>query len=71
MYPCRTRPLLSTRQNFESWQEAGSQDIAARANQTWKQLLNEYQQPALDPATEEALVAYADQRRPTLLAAAS
>jgi trimethylamine--corrinoid protein Co-methyltransferase len=64
-------PLLSTRQNFESWQEAGSQDIAARANQTWKQLLSEYEQPALDPAIDEALVAYADKRRPTLLAAAS
>jgi trimethylamine--corrinoid protein Co-methyltransferase len=64
-------PLLSARQNFESWQEAGSQDIAMRANQTWKQLLNEYEQPGLDPAIEEALVAYADQRRPTLLAAAS
>ena len=64
-------PLLSTRQNFESWQEAGSQDIAVRANQIWKQLLSEYDQPALDPAVEEALVAYADKRRPTLLAAAS
>ena len=64
-------PLLSNRQNFESWQDAGSQDIAMRANQTWKQLLNEYQQPALDPAIDEALVAYADRRRPTLLAAAS
>ncbi len=64
-------PLLSTRQNFESWQEAGSQDIAVRANQTWKQLLNEYEQPVLDPAIDEALVAYADRRRPTLLAAAS
>ncbi|MDJ0906901.1 MAG: trimethylamine methyltransferase family protein [Woeseiaceae bacterium] len=64
-------PLLSNRQNFESWQEAGSEDIAARANQTWKQLLDEYQQPALDPAIEEALVAYAERRRPALLAAAS
>ena len=64
-------PLLATRQNFESWKEAGSQDIAARANQTWKQLLDEYQQPALDPAIEDALTDYADRRRPTLLAAAS
>jgi trimethylamine:corrinoid methyltransferase-like protein len=31
-------------------------------------MLNEYQQPPLDPAIEEQLVAYADQRRPTLLA---
>jgi trimethylamine--corrinoid protein Co-methyltransferase len=64
-------PLVSTRQNFESWQEAGSKDIAIRANATWKQLLAEYQQPPLDPAIEEELVAYADRRRPTLLAAAS
>jgi trimethylamine--corrinoid protein Co-methyltransferase len=61
-------PILSNRQNFEAWQEDGSQDIAIRANQIWKQVLNEYQQPPLDPAIEEQLVAYADQRRPTLLA---
>ena len=64
-------PILSDRQNFESWQEAGSEDIAVRANAIWKQLLNEYEQPPLDPAIEEELVAYADKRRPTLLAEAS
>ena len=64
-------PLLANRQNFESWQEAGGLDIANRANAVWKQLLREYQQPPLDPAIDEALVAYADQRRSTLLAAAS
>ena len=64
-------PLLSNRQNYESWQESGSLDIAARANTIWKQLLNEYQQPPLDPAVEEELVAYADKRRPILTAKAS
>jgi trimethylamine--corrinoid protein Co-methyltransferase len=64
-------PLLSDRQNYESWQEAGSEDIAVRANTIWKQLLSEYEQPPLDPAIEEELVAYADKRRPTLLAEAS
>jgi trimethylamine--corrinoid protein Co-methyltransferase len=64
-------PLLANRQNFESWQEAGSIDIATRANSVWKQMLNEYEQPPLDPATEEELVAYADKRRPTLMANAS
>lgn len=64
-------PLLSNRQNYESWQESGSLDIAARANTIWKQLLNEYQQPPLDPAIEEELVAYADKRRPILTAKAS
>jgi len=64
-------PILSNRQNYESWQEAGSEDIAVRANAIWKQLLNEYEQPPLDPAIEEELVAYADKRRPALLAEAS
>jgi trimethylamine--corrinoid protein Co-methyltransferase len=64
-------PLLANRQNFESWQEAGSLDIAARANTVWKQLLNEYEQPPLDAAIGEELVAYADKRRPILMARAS
>jgi trimethylamine--corrinoid protein Co-methyltransferase len=61
-------PLIANRQNFESWQEAGSIDIATRANSVWKQMLNEYEQPLLDPAVEEALVSYADKRRPLLMA---
>jgi trimethylamine--corrinoid protein Co-methyltransferase len=64
-------PLVSSRQNFESWQDSGSPDIATRANATWKQLLAEYEQPALDPAIDEELVAYAERRRPMLLANAS
>ncbi len=42
-----------------------------RANAIWKQMLSEYEQPALDPAIDEALVAYAEKRRPILMAAAS
>jgi trimethylamine--corrinoid protein Co-methyltransferase len=56
-------PILSNRQNFEAWQEAGSIDIATRANTVWKQLLNEYQQPPLDPAIDEALVDYVERRK--------
>lgn len=56
-------PLMSNRQNFESWQEAGSIDSGARANAIWKQLLQEYTQPELDPAIDEALVDYVDRRK--------
>ena len=56
-------PMLSSRQNFESWQEAGSLDAARRANGIWKHLLAEYQQPPLDPAVEEALTAYVARRK--------
>ena len=56
-------PLLSTRQNFESWEAAGSLSAAERANGIWKRLLAEYEQPQIDPAVEEALRSYADRRR--------
>jgi trimethylamine--corrinoid protein Co-methyltransferase len=56
-------PLLSNRQNFEAWKEAGSIDIATRANTMWKQLLAEYEQPPLDPAIDEALDAYVIKRK--------
>ena len=62
-------PLLSNRQNFEAWKEAGSIDIARRANTMWKQLLNEYEQPPLDPAIDEELVSYVTRRKKTLSAA--
>jgi trimethylamine--corrinoid protein Co-methyltransferase len=57
--------MLSDRQNFESFQESGSEDTTRRANRLWKQLLDEYQQPALDPAIDEALVAYVERRKQT------
>lgn len=56
-------PIMSVRQNFESWQEAGSIDSAARAHTIWKQLLEEYQQPELDPAVDDALQDYVDRRK--------
>ena len=56
-------PIMSNRQNFEAWQEAGSIDSATRANTIWKQLLNEYQQPHLDPAIDDALVDYVERRK--------
>jgi len=56
-------PMLSNRQNFESWHEAGGIDSAWRANRIWKQLLADYQRPPLDPAIEEALTGYVARRK--------
>jgi trimethylamine--corrinoid protein Co-methyltransferase len=56
-------PMLSNRQNFESWHESGSVDTARRANGIWKKLLADYQPPPLDPAIEEALVDYVTHRK--------
>ncbi len=60
-------PILSNRQNFEAWEEAGSIDAATRANAIWKQLLQEYQQPALTPAIDEALCDYVARRKLEIL----
>ena len=57
------QPMLSTRDNFERWQEAGSQDAAQRANAIWKKLLAQYVPPAIDPAVEEALVDHVARRK--------
>jgi trimethylamine--corrinoid protein Co-methyltransferase len=55
--------MLSSRQNFESWQEAGSMNTAVRAGKIYKTLLAEYEQPATDPGIEEALRDYAERRK--------
>ena len=56
-------PMISSRENFERWQEAGSVEAAQRANATWKQLLKDYEQPPLDPGIDEALVDYVERRK--------
>ena len=56
-------PMLANRQNFEAWKEAGSTDATLRANQIWKQLLAEYEQPELDVAVDDALVDYVERRK--------
>ena len=39
----------------EQWQERGALTASQRANAKFKQMLNEYEAPTLDPATDEAL----------------
>ena len=56
-------PLVSDWSNYETWQESGAQTTTQRANKIWKQLLNEYQQPYLDPAIDEALTTYVTRRK--------
>ena len=55
--------LLSTRENFESWEEQGAQDTASRANTIWKQLLEEYEQPEMNESILTALNEYVDVRK--------
>ncbi|MEM7173494.1 MAG: trimethylamine methyltransferase family protein [Pseudomonadota bacterium] len=56
-------PIVSDWRNFETWSEDGSKTATQRANGIWKDLLAGYQQPAIDPAIDEALRAYMTKRR--------
>lgn len=60
-------PMVSDWSNYESWIEAGSVDATMRANKIWKQLVNEYQQPLLDPAIDEQLTDFVVRRKTELL----
>ena len=55
-------PLLSDWRNFESWEEAGAVWTHDRANAHFKQILNEFEAPALDPAIDEELQAFVAKR---------
>ena len=57
------QPMLSNWQNFGNWQEAGSRDALERATGIWQKALEEYEEPALDPAIREELDAYVAKRR--------
>lgn len=57
------RSPLADSNSFEQWNEEGGIDCAQRANKQMKQMLNDYVEPAIDPAIDEALLAYMKQRK--------
>ncbi len=52
--------------SFEQWESEGSLTTAKRANRIWKRLLEDYQQPAIDPAKLEALQEYVERRKASM-----
>ncbi|MDM7978939.1 MAG: trimethylamine methyltransferase family protein [Rhizobium sp.] len=54
---------LSDNEPFEKWSEAGSTDMATRANARWKKTLAEYEAPPLDVAIDETLLDYVDRTK--------
>ncbi len=54
---------LSDSDNVESWEEGGSKDMRRRAYEKWNRMLAEYEAPAMDPATLEALNDYVARRK--------
>jgi trimethylamine--corrinoid protein Co-methyltransferase len=56
-------PLVSNWENFETFTENGRRDATGRANEIWKRILADYEQPPLDPAIDEALCDYVNRRK--------
>ena len=57
------RSEMADNNSFEQWESEGAMDAATRANQKMKDMLSGYEAPAIDPAVDEALLAYIDQRK--------
>ncbi|CAN7531257.1 trimethylamine methyltransferase family protein [Rhizobium sp. LjRoot30] len=56
-------PILSDWRNFETWTEAGRPTTYDHANRIFKDMLNKYERPPLDPAIEEELDAFVARRK--------
>jgi trimethylamine---corrinoid protein Co-methyltransferase len=60
------RSGLADNNSFEQWRDEGEKDIVVRANARWKQMLRDYQAPALDPGIDDALNAFMTRRKSVL-----
>jgi len=56
-------PLVADWRNYETWREAGSPDALQRANAIYRRALEEYAEPAIDPASREELQAFVAKRK--------
>jgi len=56
-------PLVSDWRNYGTWQEDGARTATQRAETIWRELLENYQAPARDPAVIAALDAYVERRK--------
>ncbi len=57
------RPTTPDNNSFEQWSAAGELDTAQRANALWKESLEAYEDPGLDPAIDEELQTYIAARK--------
>ena len=52
--------------SYEQWTLEGSLTAEQRANQVWKKMLAEYQDPGIDPARDEAMIDFIARRKAVL-----
>ncbi|WP_119303968.1 trimethylamine methyltransferase family protein [Dongia deserti] len=59
-------PLVSSWKNYEAWQAGGGLDATQRATAVWRNTLQSYEAPPLDPAIVEELDAFIARRKEEL-----
>lgn len=57
---------LSDSESFEQWEDQGSKDSAQRAYERWNQILKDYQEPKMEEAVHEQILAYMTIRKEQL-----
>jgi trimethylamine---corrinoid protein Co-methyltransferase len=61
------RPLISSTENYDRWQRMGSRPADRVANEKWKQLLADYQDPGIDAGVDDQLKAFMEVRKDAIL----
>lgn len=59
---CFWRPTIASTENNDRWIKSGRMDHAGRAAARWREMLETYEQPPLDPATEAELLEFVRRR---------
>lgn len=57
------QPFVSDWRNFEAWEAAGGVWTAERAHRTYKDIINTFEEPAMDVAVREELAAFVERRK--------
>jgi trimethylamine--corrinoid protein Co-methyltransferase len=57
------RSPLADNNSFEQWDAEGALDMAQRANRQYKKMLEDYVEPPLDPAVDDALLDFMARRK--------
>ncbi len=60
------QPAIADNNSYEQWSVEGGLDAAQRANTRWKQLLAEYEEPALDASILEGLEEFIARRKASM-----
>jgi trimethylamine--corrinoid protein Co-methyltransferase len=63
------RPLISSTDNFDRWNRTGARTADRVANEKWKALLRDYQDPGIDPGVDEQLQRFMTLRKEAILGA--